>query len=502
MTPPTAVRNLPTVATHPTSDRFRYRNDMAGYDESRPPDVEVYIEDGDGPPLPQADPMDGRPPTGAGRRLGAALGAIALFAFGVVLGRTSLGTPSATPTDVTVTTTDAPIRSQAPTQTAGSRAASPPTDPAVTAVRLVDAVGSAVSGACGRRAVAPRVDDLQPLADTAAVHVIAGGDPAPADLGAGTVGGSLFVPEAGQVVTDIAPGRDATVLLVAPCAGAGPGRVVRVSTGGQVTTIPLPDRTRRVTLVTGGDRVWISASPGSYGFAPVTLLAADGSGDTVTLPGGLEPLAGAGRQIVGQYNIGGMPSGLFGVLDTDKASLVRQFGTSDSTAMNAIADGEYVVAAPWVCGATCDVLRFRIATGELHRVRLDPASDRILSGGGAVSADGLRVAVSLYTQPRSPEPFEPYRLGVDSPNDATRVGLLNLADGSVRALPGLTLGGTVSPALAFSPDGRWIIVAAGAGYRTRLLLYTADGNGLYDPHVDIPGLVSSPPLAVVARPGA
>jgi hypothetical protein len=56
----------------------------------------------------------------------------------------------------------------------------------------------------------------------------------------------------------------------------------------------------------------------------------------------------------------------------------------------------------------------------------------------------------------------------------------------------------MSPALAFSPDGRWIIVAVGEGYRTRLLLYTSDGDGPYDPGIDVPGLVSSSPA--LARP--
>jgi hypothetical protein len=218
----------------------------------------------------------------------------------------------------------------------------------------------------------------------------------------------------------------------------------------------------------------------------------------VTLPGGLEPLGGVGRRVVGQYSIGGMPSGLFGVLDTDKRSIVRQFGTSESSAMNAVADGDYVIAAPWVCGKSCEVHRFAIATGAERGTRLAPASDTVLSGGGVISPDGMLAAIPLYAQPPSPEPFDPYRLGTDRPNEATRVGLLDIDTGTVRALPGLTLGAAMSPALAFSPDGRWIVVAVGEGYRTRLLRYTADGDGPYDPGIEIPGLVSSPPPVVVS----
>jgi hypothetical protein len=466
---------------------------MAGYDDRQPPDVEIYIEDGDGPGAPGT----GRAPggrRGAGRRLGVVLAVAAVFALGVVVGRSSVTVPGAS----TAVTTLRPTGARAtPSATGSTRVSAPATsNPAGTMIPRESAMESAVPGACGHRVQAPRIEGTLPLGDAVAMHVIAGGDPAPANVGDDTVGGALFTPGIDEVVTSIAAVRDAAVLLVAPCSGGGPGRVVRVSPGRDATAILLPDDTRRVMLIAGGARVWISASPGSYGFGAVTLLAADGSGDTVTLPGGLEPLGGVGRQVVGQYSIGGVPGGLFGVLDTDSGGMVRQFGASEGTAMNAVVDGQYVIAAPWVCGAACDVLRYRVDTGELHRTRLHPASDRILSGGGAVSPDGRRAAIPLYAQPPSPEPFEPYRLGIDSPNQVTRVGLLNLDTGHVRALPGLTLDGTVSPALAFSADGRWIVVAVGAGYRTRLLLYTSDGAGPYDPHVDIPGLVSSPSLVV------
>jgi hypothetical protein len=151
-----------------------------------------------------------------------------------------------------------------------------------------------------------------------------------------------------------------------------------------------------------------------------------------------------------------------------------------------------------VCGAACEVRRYTISTAAELSVRLTPASDALLSGGGAISPNGILAAIPLFAQPPSPQPFDPYTLGTDRPTDATRVGLLDLGTGSVRALPGLTLGAGMSPALAFSPDGRWIIVAVGEGYRTRLLLYTSDGDGPYDPDIDIPGLVPSPPA--FARP--
>jgi len=496
---------------------------MAGYDdEARPSDAEVYIVDDDDPPeagygRPTGRPTD-RPPRAAGRRLGAVLGAVAVFALGVVLGRTSLGVQGAataphTPSSSAVTTGG--ITTTALPDTSPPTASPPPAAPRTAAPRAApltslgafpaqDANGHdrwpTVSGACGRDMPQPLIENAHPLEADVAVHLVAGGDPAPVSLGNGTVGARLFEPDAGQSVTDVAADADGAVLLLTPCSARGPGRVVRVAPGGNVTDIPLPDGTLRAQLIPGGDRIWVAASPGSYGFNPVTLIAADGSGDAATLPRGLEPLAGHGGRIVAAYGGSGMPNGLLAIIDPATGGIVKRFGTTDSEGMLAIAGGDYVIAAPWVCGDACSIRRYRIDTGEQATVPLSPASDAILSGGGVISPDGRFAAIPLYGQAASPAPFQPYRLGAAGDDRFTRVGLVNLRDGTVLALPGLTLGATTPPALAISPDGRWIVVAVGAGYKTRLLLYTADGDGPFDPHIDIPGLVASPPLAVAPLP--
>lgn len=250
----------------------------------------------------------------------------------------------------------------------------------------------------------------------------------------------------------------------------------------------------------GGDRVWIALPPaGAYGFAPIPLIAADDPNDSITLTQGLVPLAGRGDTIVGQWYDGSAPSGLFGVVDADTGELLRQFGdrtvTGDRTIVNAAAGGDFLVTAPWVCEAFCTIRRYNLATGEQHSAELDLAADRILAGGAAISPDGATAAVALYDQPPSPAAFDPDPPESTGPSGTVRIGLIDLDDGSVRALPGVTLGPHEAPALAFTPDGTWLIAAISEGDATRLLLYTADGDGPYDPQVTVPGSVLWPWVA-------
>lgn len=493
---------------------------MAGYEESQPPDPEVFIVDGDQSLPPDSGREAARRPASALRRIGAVLGVTAVFALGVLVGRTSLDNrtdataPVTTPTAADMPPPTTGQRSPAATAatadiTASSTGATGTlSHPATVTAAIAGGQRYAVPSACGRWAMPPHLDGVRPLAATVDLRLIAGGDPAPVNLGTRTVSGALYEPDTTHFVANIAAGRGVLIVHEMPCDGGGPGRIIRIPMGtdtrSSATTatsaaakIPLPDGTRRVSLIAGGDRVWVAASPGSYGYGPVTLIAADGSGDTATLPESLEPIGAVGPRIIGQYGLGGLSSRSFGVFDTETGKIVTRFGGSGTTAANAVAGGNTVVTAPWVCGASCEVRSYTISTGAERSVRMTPASDALLAGDGAVSPNGLLVAAPLYAQPRSPAPFAPYRLGLDSPHESTRIGLMDLDTGRVRALPGLTLDATASPALAFSPDGRWIVVAVGDGYKIRLLLYTAGGDGPFDPGITVPGLVASPPLAML-----
>ena len=274
--------------------------------------------------------------------------------------------------------------------------------------------------------------------------------------------------------------------------------MTRVGDDGTVTDITPPKDQTQVGLVSGGDRVWVALPAlGAYGFTPISLVAADSPGDSISLPEGLVPLAGRGDTIIGQYFDGSAPSGLFGVVDAETGELVQRFGdraaTDARTIVNAAVGGDYLVAAPWVCGGACTLRRYNFATGEQHSVELDSASDHILASGAvAVSPDGSVAATALYDQPPSPAPFDPDPPPSTGPSGTLRIGLIDLDNGSVRTLPGVTLGPLQTVALTFTPDGTWLLTAISEGDATRLLLYTADGDGPYDPQLTVPGAVVWP----------
>lgn len=488
-------------------------------DESRPPEIEVFITDGDGPGAPHhtAPRRIARLPMSAGRRLGIIAGVVAVFAFGVVVGRGTLRVQPGVATGES-TTSVSPNRhsGSAATSSVGGRrdrssgtptAVSSPIEAAtVPPTSTEEATGSwpLVPGACGRNVPKPLIEAAEPLTANVGIRLVTGGDPAPVSLADRTVGSALFEPDATHYVADIASVGNQVVLLIGNCDGAEPGRVFRATGAGKVADVALPDDVRRVALIHGGQRPWVAVAAGSYGFSTVSLVAADGFGGTVTLPTGFEPLSAEGQQIVGQYASGGMPLSSFGIFDLDSGKVVTQFGdvpeVGGSVATNAFSSGDYLIAAPWVCESSCRLTRYQISTGEKHSATLDPASDRILSTVAvAISPDGAVAAIALYNQPLPPAPFLPYEKVTDGGQGMTRVGLVDLDDGTVRALPGLAMGSETSPGLAFSPDGEWLVVAVGAGYKTRLLLYTADGAGPYDPQIEVPGLAGSPTSATTTE---
>lgn len=481
----------------------------SGGEEPEPPAVEIVMTDGErvsaSPPRP-----GGR--IGTSARLGIVVAAVALFAFGVIVGRGTITSRFGTALPAPVTTSASPststTRSTAsaiPSATPGATSTWAPT-PADSFEAAVDAAAwPATPGACGDETPKPIVDGARPLTDTVRAQILAGGSPARVDLATGTVSGPLFAPEASGFITSLAADSTATLAVIAPCDGTGPWQIVNAANDGTTSTLTLPEEQIRPQLVGGGDRVWTALpSPGAYGYSPIPLVAADGSSDTITLPQGLVPMAGRGGTIVGQWYDGSAPSGLFGVVDAQTGELFQQFGdrtvTDDRTVVNATSDGDYLVAAPWACADTCPVRRYNLATGEEHSAELEPASDHILAGGAAISPDGSTAAVALYDQQPSPAPFDPDPAPSTRPSGTVRIGLIDLNDGTVRALPGITLGPSQAPALAFTPDGAWLIVAMGDGDATRLLLYTAGGDGPYDPHLTVPGPVLWPLVAVAPQP--
>lgn len=486
----------------------KFRDGSGGEDDwlDEQPVSEVVVIDDDGP----AEPVRGAGPRprGIAMRFGLVLAAVALFAAGVVLGRGSVTTQSglAQPDPAATVTTSTP-----PAETPGITVTLSPDDVVTTWGLLPSGPAwPTATGLCGVANLMPFVDGARPLTEPVDLRFVTGGNPATVDLAAGTVSAPLFTAGSPHYVADLASDPMGIVVLMSHCDDESAFKhVIRVSPYGE-SEIPLTADTSRARLISGGNRVWVELPPeGAYGYNPIMLAAADLTGASVTLPAGLIPLGVYGGQgptdlIVGQYRFGrgGLPSDSFAMVNTATGEVVREFGPGDrdtdtireSDVVNAQMSGRFVISAPWSCEETCPLHRYDLVTGVESSVGLHPAADRLLSGlTVAISPSGGLAAVELYDQPASPAPFDPSRRSDGT--QLARIGLIDLDDGSVRALPGITLGSEQSPALTFSPDGRWLVVAIADGDSTRLLLYTADGDGPYDPGLTVPGPVDSPLIA-------
>lgn len=463
-------------------DRDQYRNS--------PHDAELFMtRTGDSfhnPPAPAPAPLSN------GQRAGIIFGFLALFVFGVVVGRNTVSLQAGTgvrgDAPVAVTSSSAP-----PPATS---ATSPPTTSASAYESEVSAAldqptWPTVTSVCGRAIPKPIIDSIGPPASPPDMTVLVGGAATPVNLADGTVEASFTAPGAPHYLSDMATDDDGVVLITAHCDDAeAPPHIARIGWDGTETPIAADNVFQRA-LVAGGDRVWIELpTSGARGSAPITLLAADDTADTVTLPAGFTPIGGHGSAIVSQLWEENRPGWHFGLFDTGSGEITEEFGEQPpgaSEVANAFVDGDYVVAAPWLCEDFCPLVRHTISTGDEHIVELHPPFDRLLSiAVPTISPDGSVVAVVLYRQPPSPAPFDTLIPPVTRPSETQRIGLINLDDGTIQALLGITLGPAESPALTFSPDGNWIIVAVNDGDTARLLLYTANGDGPYDPQLSVP----------------
>lgn len=448
-----------------------------------------------------------------GARIGLVLAAVALFALGVVMGRgtiiTQFGTALPAPVPTTTTTTVAPTSSAASTtsfavpSTESADSSAPPSTFETATGRDDQPAWPSTTGSCGSETPKPIIDGAETLRGGIDGAVVTGGSPARVDLATGTVGQPLLALNDSEYLAGLAADTASVVAIAAPCDGRGPWRVMRVAANGKTTVITLPDEDTRPGLIGGGDRVWVTLlPPGAYGGMSLSLIAADDPTDTITLPQGLIPMKGRGSTIVGQFlSDGNAPSALFGVVDAETGEMLTRFGDWDAAASgevkNAVVSGDFILAAPWACEGTCTLRRYNLETGEEYTVDLDPPVERILAGGVAIRPDGGAAAVNLLEQPPSPAPFDPNPLPSTGPSGTVRVGIIDLDTGEVRALPGITLGPLQPADLAFTQDGNWLVVAVNEGDATRLLLYTADGDGPYDPGISVPGPTLWPVLAPV-----
>jgi hypothetical protein len=97
--------------------------------------------------------------------------------------------------------------------------------------------------------------------------------------------------------------------------------------------------------------------------------------------------------------------------------------------------------------------------------------------GGIVSPDGRQVALTLERPAHDP------RFAPTHPIPPYDVALLHLDTGRLDIAPGIEVPAKSSPGMAFSAEGRWLVIALDAGSKTRLLAWHP---GLAHPYESAP----------------
>jgi hypothetical protein len=240
-----------------------------------------------------------------------------------------------------------------------------------------------------------------------------------------------------------------------------------------------------------GPRVWAFTSPDAA--HPHGTVRLDG-GRPVRLPSGLFPEAITDGVVVGaRPPSAGNGPGSIQLVDAANGRVRQQLGPGQVVAVG----GGTVV---WSQGCylsisrPCPVHRRSVDGGSTATFRL-PRSPGFTYG--VVSADGRRLAFTL-TRPR-----REHRYRVDHPMPPSDVAILDFGTGALHVVPGVELAPKDPPGLAFTPDGRWLVLALNAGTKTRLLAWRP---GLARPLETAPvaGPAWSPPAvaALASRSGS
>lgn len=323
-------------------------------------------------------------------------------------------------------------------------------------------------GPCGSPSYIAQVGYTTRLPQPVDVTILVGSHPHRLDLRSGTLGPAIVDVPDDRVVTDIALDHGDLVIADRACTDLMSAAVARVDADGTAHPVSLPDGLLALgELLTVDGRVWAvlhSPDADATGVRRVTLLAADSTGDTRQLPAGFN-VTGSWRNL------------LVGSLDPiHSQGTVAVYDVTQHDRPHVISDSarEFVVGDGFVlwrekCQRHCTIHRYDLSTGE--DTTIVSAADSALVGWRAASPDGTRI-VGAAIDPNGPA-------GVS-------VRVLDLTAGTIGSPPGLRLGAAY-PALAFSPDSRWLIVAVPTLIGGRVLLYDRDLHGPYDAGVAIPG---------------
>jgi hypothetical protein len=336
-------------------------------------------------------------------------------------------------------------------------------------------------GACNSDVDLPIVSSTPPSGQTGITVLLGGNQLRTVDFDSGR---ATAISQArlrqGEYVVDF-PTASQTYAVVTTCGAAGT-RTLRIGVDGTISNVALPGSVD--TVLADGADAWgvVPPSPPSADNTPGYLMALDG-GRRVRLPTNFYPIASVSGVIIG--SAGG--TGALLLVDAATGHVRGDVGKGE---LVAVGDGLVM----WTVGCDpssdkpCTLYRRLVAGGTTSSYRLPRPPGFAI---GVLSPNGRQVAFVLERAGQDPR----YQIG--HPIPPSDIAILHLDTGRLEIVPGIETPAKMSPSLAFSADGRWLLIALDAGSKTRLLAWR---SGLARPYETTPiagqGL-GPPPIAAL-----
>jgi hypothetical protein len=342
-------------------------------------------------------------------------------------------------------------------------------------------------GGCGVPVVVPRTMAASGGRSTGLRLLAGGARLSRVDFDTGAVAAVPGVGEGSQVSSVVASGSTAYVRVTDGCqAPFPPSTLMRMSGRPQPRAVPVPGDVD--DLIAGAGQVWVVDHPEGRS-VPVTVRPPGGR--ALPLPAGASPAGVAEAGIVAVSMRSGNSTGSAITL-VDRVSGEAETLVPDG---RALAVGRDVVL--WRepgCdrGAGTCVLRASGVPGGADRGRYPlpagrvPLPDAVLDGSGRLAAFPLT---------------RPGRQGtswIDQPGPPADVAVLDLHTRRLQFVPDLVLAADSDVGLAFSPDGRWLVLSVNHGDHGHLFAWRRGADRLVRSPARLPGpLVSAPPVVVL-----
>ena len=336
-------------------------------------------------------------------------------------------------------------------------------------------------GACNSDVDLPIVTSTPPSGHTGITVLLGGNQLRTVDFDSGR---ATAISQArlrqGEYVVDF-PTASKTYVEVTTC-GAARARTLRIDVDGTISNVALPGSVD--TVLADGADAWgvVPPSPPSADNTPGYLIALDG-GRRIRLPTNFYPLASVSGVILGSA----AGTGALLLVDAATGHVRGDLGKGE---LVAVGDGLVL----WTIGCDpssdkpCTLYRRSVAGGTTSSYRLPRPPGLPI---GVLSPNASQVGFVLERAGQDP------RYDIGHPIPPTDIAILHLDTGRLGIVPGIEAPAKIPPSLAFSADGRWLLIALDAGSKTRLLAWR---SGLAHPYETTPiagqGL-GAPPIAAL-----